>query len=211
LEIAKYGNYVLLVRKDYININYSTGHHGDLQFQYTPFGDTDAYGNSTVHAKINNWFTGNTEGDADKLPKDANLRNFTVKNTSITTIGSGPTANGVNDGFSKPVEEPDRTGLDVAFALSYGEAANFISKIYSWGGGVNTASPKIAQANFDKIQIPSGSNTYNRLWLRSPGNDGKTASCIAYDGRVYQSYFNGFGGEYGLVYPAVWVNSKIFN
>ena len=206
IEIARYNGYSLIVREHFLNI-YPNGYNDNPSWQHTPFGSTNVYNSSKVRTEINNWFQGINTGDADNLADDAALRNFTVKNTALSAIGSGPSPEGINDGFSKPIEKLDSTGLDVAFALSYGEAVNYISEIYTWGGDHEGTSPQVAQDNFGKIEIPQAFFS----WLRSPGNSSGTASSLEFFGRVFQSPIDNTGSENGLVYPALWVDSKIFN
>ncbi|MCL1903714.1 MAG: hypothetical protein FWF94_04785 [Oscillospiraceae bacterium] len=208
LEIARYNGYSLIVRENFLNI-YPNGYNDIPSWQHTPFGSTNVYSSSKVRTEINNWFQGTNTGDADNLADDAKLRNFTVKNTALAEIGSGPVSAGFNDGFSKPIEESDRTGLDVAFALSYGEAANYISEIYALGGGTPENSSQIAQDNFKRIEIPKGFF----CWLRSPGISSDTASSLEFYGRVFHASIHDSDedSEHGLVYPALWVDSRIFN
>jgi hypothetical protein len=209
IEIAKNGGYSLITRKDYINIADVASVHGNPMFQATGFGPSNHYASSDVRAKINKWFKGTAGNDADNLPLNARLRNYTVRNTMLDEIGSGPVAAGKNDGFSNPLEIFDGNDYDVAFALSYGEAVNYNSKSYSWAGGGNAASNPTAQSSFTKMQIPTGNN-YNSFWLRSPGSTDSTASNIGYAGNVFQGNINGANAEQGLVYPSLWVSSEVF-
>jgi hypothetical protein len=212
LEIAQTdnGGYSLIIRQKFININPSN--ISGAIWQYTKFGTDNKYSSSLVRKAINAWFQSTAEGFADKLPADAKLRYYTVENNALSEVGSGTLGTaGLEGGFSKPDAEPDRTGYDVAFALSFGEAANFISKEYdSWGNmGIHESNLE-AKANFAKIDIPAGDNAYNRLWLRSPGNSSNSACELDSYGKVFQIAVDGTNGEYGLIYPALWVNSGIF-
>ncbi len=120
----------------------------------------------------------------------AQLRRFTVKNTALEEIGTGAASEeGAADGLSNPIEEYDSRGEDVAFALSYGEAANFVSKSYTWGGGGSHNSGSAAAANFEKIQIPGDSVSFNKIWLRSPGGYENTASSLFE--KQYHDYASG--------------------
>jgi hypothetical protein len=127
VEIAKNGNYSLIVRAHYINI-YENGHKNDPPWNYAFYGANNAYGSSSVRSNINEWFNG-TAG-TDKLPSGARLRQFTVQNNATSILGTGSNAVGLTDGFSKPNPTYAPSGNDVAFALSFGEAANFCSKTY---------------------------------------------------------------------------------
>jgi hypothetical protein len=210
VEIATNGDYSLIVRKNYINTRDDAANYGKPDWQYIKFGPNNRYAGSDVQAKINNWFRGTAGKDADNLPTDAPLRSYTMTNTALDEIGSGPVIKGKEDGFSKPREISDGYGYDIAFALSYGEAANFVSKSYAWGGGTSAPSSQAAQNNFGEITIPTENNSYNRFWLRSPGNSDEKASHVFHTGNVFQGVISGTNRESGLVYPALWVKSEIF-
>ena len=213
IEVAKYNNaYSLIVRKNFINW-YPNGHQGDASWQLNHFGSNDQYYGSTVRSRINAWFNGAPDGTADRLDETAPLRNFTVKNDARTALGTAAFVESRNNGFSKPLAEHDSNGDDVAFALSYGEAVNYISRLFSWGGGQSEASTAIAQANYERLMIPPTGN-YS-IWLRSPAGivGGRHhAGVIAtnpgdsFDGRVFREQVN----REGLIYPATWVEEGIF-
>lgn len=212
IEIAQNGPYSLIVRKRYISIFNLAAQHDDPDFQRTRFGDDNNYLNSDVRRHINNWFTGAADGGADNLSREANLRFFTVRNTALEETGTGAAGpEGKNDGFSKPVEVSDPSGPDVAFALSYGESASFISNEYASGGGGYKSSGVIPSENFSKLHIPDGSFSYDKMWLRSPGSDSDMASSINHAGRLFQMNVNGLNENYALIYPALWVDSSIFD
>lgn len=206
IEIAQNGDFSLIIRKNFINTYTQANNYGDPFWQRVIFGTNNNYATSYLRNKINEWFRGIAPAAADNLPADAVLRDYTVQNTALAAIGSGPVPAGINDGISKPIDQHDGVGYDVAFALSYGEAANFISLEYAWDGGVNTPSNSIAQSNFAKITIPSDVAGYDGIWLRSPGNNSNYASNLWKTGRVFQMGIN----DLSLVYPALWVYSNIF-
>ncbi|WP_461248673.1 hypothetical protein, partial [Treponema sp. R6D11] len=140
----------------------------------------------------------------ENLPDGARLRQFTVKNNAANILGTSNSKVGLTDGFSKPTDIRVQSGDDVAFALSYGEAANFCSKTYF----IRDMSPSIqkspgtASENYDKIDIPT-SYIYG-MWLRSPGDLTATAAAITNIndyGRVFQLQLDGDKNEHGLVYP----------
>jgi len=209
VEIARNGNYSLIVRARYINIY--AGKKNNPAWNCTPFGANNAYGNSIVRKNINAWFTGNS--NVENLPSGARLRRFTVKNNAIDILGTSNSAVGLTDGFSKPTDTRIQDGDDVAFALSYGEAANFCSKTYFMRNPFKAeqSSSAIAISNYNKINIPSG-DLYG-MWLRSPGDINYTAAAMSNNndnGRVFQFNLTS-DREHGLVYPAVWVHQDIFN
>jgi len=214
IRIATSGGYSLIVRKNYINIHTGSGHYGDPAWQYTPFGTTNAYKGSTLQAKINSWFKTNVNvTNGDNLPANARLRSYTVQNDAVDKLGTGSTQAGMTNAFSKPSSYQAGDGDNVAFALSYTEAANFCSKTHD----IRTANPQIqpsgaqAAANFGKLSIPQV-YLYG-MWLRTPGDISGTAGAMEYGGRAFQYHITGAGAthsEFGLVYPALWVRSAIF-
>ena len=210
VEIARNGDYSLIVRTNYINVT-DNGHYNDPMFQYDLYMG-GKYSGSTVRAGINRWFTGTDVAyGADKLPAKARLRDFTVKNNATSEIGTGPGPDGLTSGFSKPSHDHDRAGSDTAFALSYGEAANYVSKTYSVASGEMFPSNSSAAANFSKVKIPPGNNYYNGMWLRSPGTATSMMSALGDDGRVFQRKTGGVDKVAALLYPALWVETAIFD
>jgi len=219
VEIAQYGGYSLIVRANYINLHPNevmSGKriYGDPAWQHTPFGTTTAYGTSLIRNKINEWFNGAAPGAADKLPLNATLRDYTVYNNAGTTLGTSTTTTALTNGLSTPGTVSAPTGDDVAFALSYGEAANFVSLLHFLRGVyiANQPGSAVAVANYAKISIPT-SYAYYGMWLRSPGDLPNTVGFLSNSfsqvvpGRVFQEYLTGRG----LIYPALWVKSEIFS
>lgn len=209
IEIARNGGYSLIVRGSYLN-TYPNGHNDEPMWNADRFGTNNSYGTSRTRSYINAWFNGTAAGTADVLPENARLRDFAVQNDAMTQLGSGPVIGGIDDGFSKPIPYKIGWGSDIAFALSYGEAANYLSNRYDWDGGVNAPSNDIAKANFAKIYIPDISTAYNMMWLRSPGTESDRASVLDSTGRVFQSFVDSSSIS-GFSYPALWVDSKIFD
>jgi uncharacterized repeat protein (TIGR02543 family) len=219
IEIAQNGDFSLIVRKNYLNWYSQASRYNDPAWQYTNFGATNNYLNSNVRNIINNWFNGRSFSAADNLPADARLRDYTMQNTAKNVLGTScnPSAS-LTNGLSKPTIYQVGVGDDIAFALSYSEAANFCSKLYFMRNMYesNQKSSTLAVTNYDKINFPSGRG-YG-MWLRSPGDLSFTASAMDHrygatlSGRVFQYNLSPAGGydEYGLVYPALWVNSAIF-
>jgi uncharacterized repeat protein (TIGR02543 family) len=209
VEIARNGEYSLIVRTNYIN--WYPNNRGNPEWQYTPYGATNTYTNSKVCAIINAWFNGIAASTADNLPADARLRNYAMQTNAINVVGTCNTANSMTNGYSKPTVYQVGVGNDIAFALSYSEAANFLSKTHD----IRAMNPQIqpsgtvANTNYAKISIPQ-THCYG-MWLRSPGDLSNTAGDLDYTGRVFQLQINPNGySEKGLVYPALWVNSAIF-
>ena len=145
IEIARYKQYSLIVRMNHLQINNSSGP------EHTKYAlaDTNDYSNSIVRSKINNWFNGSATNSADGLSDNARLRSFSVNSNAASALGTGTKSlAGANDSFSLPRGELSPYGTDIAFALSYSEAANFISDYYQYGGGVSVQSPEVAKTNF---------------------------------------------------------------
>ena len=164
-----------------------------------------------VRDKINAWFNGAASTAADNLVANARLRDYTVKNNALNIPGTASTAISLTNGFSTPTSTHMGTGNDVAFVLSYSEAAEFLSKTHDVRGMNPQVQPSNTNAtnNFNKITIPQ-IYAYG-MWLRSPGDISYTAGDLDYTGRTFQFQINPNGNnERGLVYPALWVNSSIF-
>ena len=206
VEIAQNGVYSLIVRQNFINIYEQEANYGDVKWQKTFFGASNKYETSTLRNKINEWFRGTAPAAADNLPANAKLRNYTVQNTALYEIGLGPVPQGVNSGISKPIAQPDGNGYDVAFVLSYGEAANFVSKEYAWDATVEPSSD-IAQSNFAKMSFAYDDMASGGLWLRSPGSQDNFASYLWKGGRAFQIDLR----TLNLVYPALWVHQDVFS
>ncbi|MDR2699897.1 MAG: hypothetical protein LBC12_03685 [Nitrososphaerota archaeon] len=216
IEIAQYTNtagisYSLIVRTNYINIYTQASRYGDPAWQYVDYGASSAYGSSFVRDKINAWFNGVASGAADNLPANARLRGYTMQNNAVNVLGTASNVVSLTNGFSQPTYYQVGVGNDVAFALSYSESAAFLSKTHDVRGLNPQMQPSsaLAVANYGKITIPATS-VYG-MWLRSPGDVSITAGVLDHTGRAFQYHTSPSYGEYGLVYPALWVNSSIFD
>ncbi|MCL2253821.1 MAG: hypothetical protein FWC09_05190, partial [Lachnospiraceae bacterium] len=209
VEIARNGDYSLIVRTHFINIY--NGYYNDPAWQYTSFGSSAEYSSSLVRKFINAWWKGTGAGVTDKLPTNARIRKFTVENNAIDRIGTGSSSTGgLTNGFSQPTDIFIPSGsLDVAFALSFTESANFASKSYSTNGsGAFNDSSAAASSNFEKIDLSAGYG-YG-LWLRSPGEIKDTVGAIAHTGSAFQFSFSSSSTNRGLIFPAMWVKTTIF-
>lgn len=221
VEIAQYGNYSLIIRSNYLNWYTSKGYYGNATWQSIPYGPTTEYSTSNVTKKINAWFTGSGSAHGDLLPANAKLRNFTVESNALKALGTAGDENGKTNGFSYPTDKKRGTGNDVAFALSYSEAVNFISnRYYTWQKG-DVQSSVIAKENYKNISIPlaaaAGSTNTSGAWLRSPGytsygvvTAGSLSNTAKVDGRAFQYSLVNSTAEKGFLYPALWVDSAIF-
>jgi hypothetical protein len=212
IEIATNAEYSLIVRTQYINTYLADGRYGDPHYQYTDYGQSGSYPSSKPRELINIWFAGINSQHADNLPPLARIREFTVKNDSISKRGWGTgDRRGLTDSFSKPLGICDPVGPDVAFALSFAEAAHFISKSSQLFGMLENESATAAVVNFERLDMPTGDVRYDKLWLRSPGSDNTQASALFNTGKVYQANVNGGDTGFALLYPACWVDTAIFS
>ena len=219
IEIARNGNYSLILRTSYINIHTTASAYDIPQWQYSIFGLSTAYMSSNVRTNINAWFNGTASGAADKLPADARLREFTMQNNATSMLGTCCNPNkSLTDGLSAPSAYKVGIGNDVSFALSYSEAANYCSNLYFMRELpiANQVSSAAARANYSKINMPSGTaDYYYSMWLRSVGDVANTVGSLGEDGtfpgRVFQEYASTFSRARVLTFPALWVDSDIFH
>ena len=222
IEIAQYGKYSLIVRTNFINQQIYQFNQPEWQ---TPNYYSTTYMSCYPRNAINNWFNSlvpfpvkqGIDYLPDFLPANARLRNYTMQHNAMGMLGTRYTVTTPYDGLSLPTPYQVGSGLDIAFALSYSEAANYLSITRTWKGITNAEyySPWQAAANFRKIVIPTKAGWNFGMWLRSPGSISSTASALTKDGYahefdiVHQPLGASFG--YGLCYPALWVDSGIFN
>jgi len=224
VEVARNGNYSLIVRADYIRVYPNKIMNGNNVYdnpdwQISKF-QSAVYKGSIPNNHINAWFNGNSSGEADKLADNARVRDFTVQSTAIHTPGTATSVGSLTNGFSKPTTYKSGIGNDVAFILSYGEAANFISNTYFQRiNPANAESSPAAKANYAKIKIPDWKTVYYFMWLRSVGDvqsstlksmgslEGSSRGSII-TGRTFQEDITQSGG---LLYPALWVEQAIFD
>ena len=224
VEIARSGNYSLIVRSSYLNVNAAIGHYNDPDWQHIIWNDNDVstnYPGSLVYQRINAWFNSTAVAAGDNLPSGARLRNFTMENTARSNLGTASTSAGLSNGFSSPTTKQRGIGNDIAFALSFSEAANFISKFNFIGDRNPTTqeSNAIAKANCEKIKIPDPTNMGGQnargAWLRSSGDVSGTIGSLSvendYKGIAFHMYEDlNERNEYGYLYPALWVDQAIF-
>ncbi|MDR0372499.1 MAG: hypothetical protein LBI79_02900 [Nitrososphaerota archaeon] len=220
IEIAKCDHYSLIVRKNYINIYSGTGHYDEPTEQYAAYSKKPATNNylsniCLVRTYINAWFNGLAFGtEVDNLPADAKLRNYTMQNNATKTLGTSNNVASLNDGFSQPTATQASTGNNIAFALSFSESAEFLSITHEVKTLTPTDQPSnlTAITNYGKITIPQTLTHSYGMWLRSPGDTPNTAGALSYTGRVSQYPINPTNSynERGFIYPALWVNSDIF-
>jgi hypothetical protein len=205
VEVARYGDCSLIVRKNYLNVN--DGFYGDAGRQVCSFSSLsdNVYlaDDCLVRSNVNAWFNGVAFGEVDSLPLGARLRGFTMRSDAVEVVGSCGVEVSLFDGFSKPSVLAG-VGDDVAFVLSFGEAASFMSGSFFDRNVGFRSSSFVTAANYAKFSVPFVGGC--GVWLRSPGDLGSVVGCLGSGGRVFQSSTGGSG----FVYPAVWVHSSIF-
>ena len=194
IEIATHGAFSLIVKATEIERS---------PFSTSPlvlYADQDIDTPGSLRYVMNNWYD-------NKLAANAPLRDYVVGHDAIARTGITMNNDTEISGFSSPRGlTPNDT--DVAFPLSYQEAARYFSRTYH-NGVANVPSDANAIANFNKgLFTPSSSRT---IALR-------TASLVT--GRATGISVNGGGvmGSAGpvptsseYVVPALWVRSAIFD
>ncbi|MCL2172582.1 MAG: InlB B-repeat-containing protein, partial [Candidatus Bathyarchaeota archaeon] len=192
IEIAKNGDYSLIVRKVVLS--------GGVAFNSNYDNN---YMNSFVRNTVNNWFN-------NVLSSTARLRGYTVVNDATQKRGSCFSVS--NNGYSKPSTVTARTGNDVAFCLSYAEAASFCSTRHALGSTTNVIqSSSIARSNFYKLTSPSAGGSQRYWWLRTAGNSATTATSVGltFENEEGCAYASTVLAQY-YARPALWVSSAVF-
>ena len=210
VEIARNGDYSLIIRKDFIKC-YQDQNQTDYWNWYAPQVTGDDYGapNNFLRQEINKWFNMEINGNADGrqvLAKDARLRNYTVQNNAYSTLGSsGKYPASMTEGFSKPTSYQTGEGNDVAFALSWSEAASFCSASsrYRDEGTPMVYSDPVAAANYGKL------SNLHYIYLRSIGDISGMMATIFGGGSEPQGQVFQSGKAY--IHPALWVHGSIFD
>ena len=208
IEIARYGDYALILRKNPITSKLTYFHN-----QHKNLAD-NKYVFSVLRKELNNWYN-------KTLSSNARLRNFAVgNNINPAAMSYTGTVGAFNGALSIPNGTVSPKGDEIAFALSFGEAAQFCGTQYATTTGSVIACSRIAIANFNKL-LPKGNGSTDpnpAYWLRSEGFGSSTiaAGCVAYTGgnpyentkgRVYQHTVI---GTYGHYRPAMWVGIGLF-
>ena len=205
VEVATYGDNSLMLRRDPIQPELA--------------GVTAADGNyvgSTQQTAINNWFADTTD-----LTAAAPLRSVIEGNTAMANLGKAVSG---YTGFSLPAGAAGATGLDTAFALSWGEAYQFCALGACCIDGVNYTFPTgqipASTANADFIigsYNISPSVTYadeQGALLRTPAQTGVALSIYIYnqwiaakDAPGILMTGNGLTRHY-YAQPAVWIKTS---
>ena len=209
VEIARNGDYSLIVRKEFIKC-YKDDSKTDYWTWYAPDASDNNYTdpNNFLRRELNYWFNAAVNSNADGrqyLAKDARLREYTVTNSAYNVPGSsGFNPDSMSDGFSKPFAYRTGAGNDIAFALSWSEAASFcsVSARYRDNTRNQVNSDPIAVANYEKLE------NLKMIYLRSKGDAPGMMGTISegnsfLHGEVFQS-------AKAFIHPALWVHQDIF-
>jgi len=210
VEIARNGDYSLIIRKDFIKC-YQDQDQTEYWNWYAPQVNGNDYGTPTnfLRTEINKWFNMETNGNADGrqvLAKDARLRKFTVQNNAYNTLGSPcqyPAS--LADGFSRPTTYQTGEGNDVAFVLSWSEAACFcsIDSRYRDNKPAVINSGPIAAANYGKL------SNLHAIYLRTAGETSDMMAIIFGGGS--EDHGQVFQSNKAYIHPALWVHGSIFD
>jgi len=210
VEIARNGDYSLIIRKDFIKCYQDQNQTDHWNWYAPPVIDND-YGapDNFLRQELNKWFNMEINGNADGrqvLAKDARLRNYTVQNNAYSAPGSsGMYPASLTEGFSRPTAYQTGEGNDVAFALSWSEAASFCSASsrYRDDGHPLLYSDPIAAANYGKL------SNLHYIYLRTAGDQSGMMATIFGGGSEPQGQV--FQSAKAYIHPALWVHQSIFD
>ncbi|MDR0491286.1 MAG: DUF11 domain-containing protein [Oscillospiraceae bacterium] len=196
VEIARNGAYSLILRKDVLPLGW---------VNYPTSGTNGSYRDSNARNVVNNWFN-------NVFGRTARLRDFTVANNALQNIGYFAVQ---ASGISAPTGTQTRTGDDVAFLLSYGEAALFCSMRHVINDMELTQSPDVARTNYGKLTpLPTAPPQQDCWWLRTPGTNSSSASYVGtynQTGAIWSSSATSSpNSSFNYIRPALWVGSGIF-
>jgi hypothetical protein len=198
IELARYNGHSLIIRKDVLP-------NSRMEFDKR---NINAYIISDARNVVNNWFK-------NTLNSNAKLRDHTVLSNPLYYVGNFGV---INNGFCLPSGGAARTGDDVAFLLSFGEAAMFCSEQYAITTTSWNYSPQVAKQNFNKLSWePTEASGTRRAfwWLRSEGHNSGTVKNACSVGSHSQAllncvYASSSQAGYPYIRPALWVGSGIF-
>ena len=193
IEIARNGGYSLILRRTVIA---ATSRFSSTA-NYVPYAD-QPHTTGNLRFTINNWYS-------NTLSTAAPIRQYTVDHDALMKPGTASHLDSEN-GFSVPTGELRGTGSDVAFALSFQEAAIYVSG--RWNNNISggeTWSPSSAEALINWNRLTDRTAT---SWLRTAGRSSTAASYLYTDNRVgtLLTVPHAF-----RVRPALWVDSAIFD
>lgn len=203
MEIATNGGYSLILRTKHLDAIATTF---SLDKTYTAYaGQSHASGN--IRYEVNDWYQ-------NILSISAPLRNYTVGHDALEKPGTCLSLDN-KSGFSVPTGAKPDSARDVAFPLSFQEAASYCSGKWNYWESyhnmvMSNESSAQAQANWATL-VAQGNYKYNG-WLRSPGRHGLDSNNYAtLISKSYGGVVCGAVNGTHTVYPALWVDSSIFN
>ena len=208
VEVARNGDYSLIIRKDFVKC-YAEQDNTDYWTWYALTVSDNNYSDpgNFLRKEINYWFNAAYNGNINGrqyLAKDARLRDYTVMNDAYSVTGtSGIYPNSITDGFSRPLSYRTGVGNDVAFALSWSEAANFCSMTarYRDDPSYHIDSGPLAIAKYEKL------NNLKAIFLRTGGDIQGMMGTIHEESGLYGEVFQ---NNKAFVHPALWVHQDIF-
>ena len=160
-----------------------------------PWSASSNYNHSSPRTKINNFY-GN-------LAPTSALRQNAVTHDAVSKLGVFAKLN-VASGISVPTQTIASGTTDVAFLLSFQEAANYCSTQWHNGSGY-TDSPAGAISNWYNLYAKG--DVGNISWLRTVGDTTSYASAFAIGGNIGSGVLN----STRYVRPALWVKSDIID
>ena len=186
IEVATKGSYSLIVKAEAVGVSRYSNTSSAM-----PYSELDLSNPGNLRYAINEWYN-------QDMASDARIRSFVVEHDALAKPGTWAYLSAAN-GFSAPTGATPAAGAtDVAFPLSFQEAATYLS-IQWYNGFGYTASSKEAIENWQKLE--SKHNT----WLRSVVG----ADSVSFSG-VYGIASSKVNIE-NSVYPALWVRTAIFD
>ena len=220
VEITRTGAYSLIVRG--VSVGTSSFSRGGQYRPYVEQSTTTASEAATSRGElrfaINNWYK-------NELSAGVRLRDYVVGHDALEKPGIYGSLNDPS-GFSAPTGlAAPADGVDVAFPLSFQEAASYCSTIWYELRGYDGSSPvgdfvqseQWAINNFCELNDAFMTGAFSGGWLRSPGLIGKAPD--GSDFQLHMASFLNMNGNVdcspvlinGAVRPALWVRSTIFN
>jgi len=196
IEIARSGDYSLIVRKDVLPLGWVS---------FPTSGTNNDYRVSNARNAVNNWFK-------NTLSSNARLRDYTVKSDAVNNLGGFAS---LSYGLSTPSSTMVKTGDDVAFMLSFAEAASFCSMQYATSTSSWTTSSAVARSNFGKLtQLPTTPPQRDFWWLRSSGHSSTSVSSVGTHSKAMANCVFASSSltsaSYVYIRPALWVGSSVF-
>ena len=187
IELAQSGQYSLIVKSDIVRTSRFSNTSNFIA--YSDLNTTTVTNN--LRYAMNNWYS-------EELDANARLRSHVVGHDALAKLGIWGELS-TTSGFSAPTGVAPAAGAtDVAFPLSFQEAATYLS--LQWlGSSSYIPSSAEAIANWGELTRAS-------FWLRSPSFDTIHAAYLDSGGNLSA---NNVRNAHGMR-PALWVRTSIF-